>query len=251
MNLRTLLAASALIAVSLLLRGVAHAQEKPMPYVRLADLQIDPGRLEAFKAAAAQHAEAVLRDEPGALALHAMAEKGNPAHIRVVELYKDEAAYDAHLRTPHFQRFRAATEAMTTSRALFDTVPVLLGAKHALPTNPVVRMADLEIDPARLAAYKAAVSEEIEASIRVEPGVGAIYAMALNDAPNQVRFIEIYADENAYLLHRETPHFKKYLEVTGPMITGRKLAEATPVVIAARASATPALSDETSNQMKE
>jgi uncharacterized protein (DUF1330 family)/quinol monooxygenase YgiN len=126
---------------------------------------------------------------------------------------------------------------MMTSRALFDTVPVLLGAKPSLPPNPVVRTADLEIDPARLDAYKAAVSEEIEASIRVEPGVGAIYAMALKGAPNQMRFIEIYADENAYLLHRETPHFKKYLEVTQSMITGRKLVEATPVVIAARGQA--------------
>ncbi|HSI47068.1 MAG TPA: antibiotic biosynthesis monooxygenase [Ideonella sp.] len=233
MNLNQFLAASTLILGSLF-QSSSHAQAQPVPFVRLADLQIDPSRLEAFKVASAQHAEAVMRDEPGALALHAVAEKGNPAHIRVFEMYQDADAYASHLRTPHFEKFRAVTDAMTTSRTLIDVVPVLLGAKPSMPSNPVVRTADLQIDPARLDAYKAAVSEEIEASIRVEPGVAAIYAVALKDAPNQVRFIEIYADEDAYLRHRDTPHFRKYLETTGPMITGRNLIEATPVVIAVR-----------------
>jgi hypothetical protein len=41
---------------------------------------------------------------------------------------------------------------------------------------PLVRIAQLEIDPERLESYTAAVKEEIETSIRVEPGVLAIYA---------------------------------------------------------------------------
>lgn len=220
------------LALWMAFHPASRAQETPLPFVRLADLRIDPARLDSFKAAALRHAKATMRDERGALVLHAIAEKGRPENIRVFEVYVDAAAYQAHLRTPHFRQFRASTEAITTSRALYDTVPVLLGAKPSLPSNPVVRMADLEIDPAQLDAYKAAVSEEIEASIRVEPGVGAIYAVALQDVPHHLRFIEIYVDENAYLLHRETPHFRKYLEVTQSMITGRKLVEATPLVIA-------------------
>jgi quinol monooxygenase YgiN len=231
MNLKTLLRTGAL-ALWMSFHSASHAQATNMPFVRLADLRVNPAQLATFKAAAVRHAEATMRDERGALALHAIAEKDRPENIRVLEIYVDDAAYEAHLRTPHFRQFRASTEAITTSRALFDTVPVLLGAKPSLPPNPVVRTADLEIDPAQLDAYKAAVSEEIEASIRVEPGVGAIYAVALKDVPHHIRFIEIYADENAYLRHRETPHFRKYLEVTQRMITGRKLVEATPLVIA-------------------
>ena len=66
---------------------------------------------------------------------------------------------------------------MVTARRSFDTVPVLLGAKPKLPSMPLVRIAELEIDTAQLEAYKAAVTEEIEASIRVEPGVLAIYSV--------------------------------------------------------------------------
>ena len=86
-------------------------------------------------------------------------------------------------------------------------------------------MAELEIVPDQLEAYKTAVKEEIEASIRLEPGVLGIYSMALQDNPTHLRFFEIYADEAAYRQHIESPHFKKYVETTKSMIAGRKLFE--------------------------
>jgi quinol monooxygenase YgiN/uncharacterized protein (DUF1330 family) len=236
-----LLALMALLAC--LLGHTGARAQAATPFVRLAVLEIDPLQLDAFKVAARRHAEAALRDEPGLLALHAAGEKSNPGRIHVFEMYADAAAYEAHLRTPHFQQFLAAIGPMTTSRQLFDTVPVLLGAKAVLASSPVVRTAELTIDPAQLTAYTAAVYEEIEASIRVEPGVLAIYAVALKDTPNRLRFFELYADENAYQLHRESPHFRKYLAVTQSMITARQLVEADPIMVRAKppaAAAAPA-----------
>jgi quinol monooxygenase YgiN len=102
------------------------------------------------------------------------------------------------------------------------------------PRMPHVRIAELEIDPARLDAYKAAVKEEMEASVRVEPGVLAIYAVAEKDNPARLRFFEIYADEAAYNAHRESAHFKKYVETTKSMITSRKLIDTVPVQMSAK-----------------
>src|SRR4051812_32324430 len=81
-----------------------------------------------------------------------------------------------------------------------------VGAGAEEPKMPYVRIAELEIDPAQLDAYKAAVKEEMEASVRVEPGVLAIYAVAEKDSPTKLRFFEIYANEAVYKSHRETPH---------------------------------------------
>ena len=97
------------------------------------------------------------------------------------------------------------------------------------PRMPYVRIAELEIDPARLDAYKAAVKEEMETSVRVEPGVLAIYAVAEKESPTRLRFFEMYADEAAYNSHRESAHFKKYVEVTRNMIKSRKLIETVPI----------------------
>ncbi|MEP6839604.1 MAG: putative quinol monooxygenase [Bradyrhizobium sp.] len=101
----------------------------PSQYVRIAELKIDPAQLDAFKSAITEGIEAAVRVEPGVIALHAVSEKDDPARIRVFEIYTDEAAYKAHLETPHFRKFRAATESMVRSRRLIDAVPIVLGAK--------------------------------------------------------------------------------------------------------------------------
>lgn len=93
----------------------------------------------------------------------------------------------------------------------------------------VVRVAQLEIDPAQLAAYHTAVKEEMAESVRVEPGVIAIYAVAERDNPNRLHFFEIYASEAAYESHIASPHFQKYFSTTQSMIISKKLIEADAV----------------------
>jgi quinol monooxygenase YgiN len=107
----------------------AVAEEKACPFVRIAELEIDPAHLERFKASAKEQIEAAVRVEPGVLALYAVSVKDNPALIRVFEMYADEEAYRAHLDTPHFKRFREETNDIVKSRKLIDTVPIILGAK--------------------------------------------------------------------------------------------------------------------------
>lgn len=99
---------------------------------------------------------------------------------------------------------------------------------------PFVRIAELEIDPAQLESYKAAVKEEMETSVRVEPGVLAIYAVAEKDNPSKLRFFEMYTDEAAYNAHRESAHFKKYVEITKPMIISRRLIDTVPIQLSAK-----------------
>lgn len=220
-----LLAGAAAVFVALLVSACAFAPPEPKPYVRLAELQVDATQLKSFEVAAATHVAAATRLEPGILAFHTAAEKADPTRIRVFEMYKSEAAYQTHLQSPHFKAFLAATQDLIVSRQLFDVVPVHIGSKKELPPSPVVRVADLEILPARLGGYRAAVSEEIADSIRLEPGVTAIYAVSLRDAPQQLRFFEIYADAAAYRQHIASAHFRKYVDTTKNMITARRLLE--------------------------
>jgi quinol monooxygenase YgiN len=100
--------------------------------------------------------------------------------------------------------------------------------------TPFVRIAELKIDPAQLDRYKAAVSEEIETSIRVEPGVLAIYSVALKEDSSELRFFEIYKDEASYKAHIASPHFRKYVEITKAMILARRLLDTVPVQLSAK-----------------
>jgi quinol monooxygenase YgiN len=98
-----------------------------------------------------------------------------------------------------------------------------------------VRVAEIEIDPAELEAYKAAVKEEIERSVLIEPGVLALYAVADQDNPTHVLVFEMYADRDAYDVHLETPHFKQYKATTQGMVRSLKLRETVPIALSAKA----------------
>jgi len=200
-------------------------------FIRWAELEIDPAQSAGFKIAAKAHAKAVLRAEPGVIAWHAVSEADHPARVHVFEMYQDAEAYQFHLRQAHFLDFRTATETMITRRQLHDVAAVRLGAKARLIGSPLVRIAALEIDPAQLPAYRAAVSEEIEASILQEPGVLTIYSVALTAQPSQLRFFEIYTNDVAYREHLESAHFKSYVETTSRMIRSRRLIETHPLFL--------------------
>lgn len=100
----------------------------------------------------------------------------------------------------------------------------------AQETENMVRLSKITVDPERLAEYNAYLKEEIEASMRLEPGVLLLYAMAEKDHPNKVTILEIYADETAYKSHIETPHFQKYKQGTLDMVKHLELIDTTPLI---------------------
>ena len=109
--------------------GVALGAETQERYVRIAELEIDPPRVDAFAAAAREVGHASVRAEDGRLVLYAVAERSAPGRVRVFEIYRDSGAYQAHLQTRHFKKFRATTDAMVKSRTLIDATPLSLATK--------------------------------------------------------------------------------------------------------------------------
>lgn len=91
--------------------------------------------------------------------------------------------------------------------------------------NNLVRLSKITVEPSQLDAYNAFLKEEIEASMRLEPGVLTLYATAEKDAPHQVTILEIYADRSAYESHLKTPHFQKYKQGTLSMVKNLELVD--------------------------
>jgi quinol monooxygenase YgiN len=111
-----------------------------------------------------------------------------------------------------------------------------LGGPAAAAETPsqYVRIAELEIDPAQIDNFKAAIKESVETSVRVEPGVLVLYAVSEKDNPARFRVFEIYADAEAYKMHLETPHFRKFRVTTETMVKSRILLDAVPVAMSAK-----------------
>lgn len=96
--------------------------------------------------------------------------------------------------------------------------------------NNKVRLSLITVDPAQLDAYNAFLKEEIEASMRLEPGVLSLYAVAEKNHPNKITILEIYADEDAYQSHIKTPHFLKYKQGTLNMVQELQLLDVNPLI---------------------
>ncbi len=101
-----------------------------------------------------------------------------------------------------------------------------------MPPNrigPIVRIAEIEIDPTQIDAYNALLSEEVETSVQIEPGVLALYAVSIKGSLDKVRVIEVYADNAAYEAHLMTPHFLKYKTHAAGMVKALRLFETEPI----------------------
>ena len=94
----------------------------------------------------------------------------------------------------------------------------------------LVRLAKLVIDSTQLEQYNALLKEEIETSVKVEPGVITLYAVAEKNKTTHITILEIYADVEAYKKHIQTPHFLKYKNETKDMVRALELVEANPLI---------------------
>ena len=104
------------------------------------------------------------------------------------------------------------------------------GDSAAQEKTQLVRLAKLVIDPAQLESYKALLKEEIEASVKLEAGVLTLYAVSEKEKTNHITILEIYADNDAYKSHLQTPHFLKYKTASKDMVKSLELAETVPLV---------------------
>jgi quinol monooxygenase YgiN len=93
-------------------------QSKQM--VRLAKIQVDPAQLNQYNTALKEQMTTAVRVEPGVLTYYAVADKSNAAHITILEIYADTAAYQLHITTPHFKKYKATVQHMVKSLELVD-----------------------------------------------------------------------------------------------------------------------------------
>ena len=105
------------------------SEEKSPQHIQIAEIVVDPAQLDAYKAAVTEQIEAAIRLEPGVLALYSVSKKDNPTQITVFEIYRNREAYLAHLKAPHFLKYKATVEKMVKSLKLIPVDPVMLGSQ--------------------------------------------------------------------------------------------------------------------------
>ncbi len=97
---------------------------RPDGIVRLSKIEVYPQHLDAYMKYAAEVGETSLRTEPGVLTMYAVQERDNPCHITILETYASRAAYERHIASEHFQKYKQGTLHMVKSLVLSDQTPL-------------------------------------------------------------------------------------------------------------------------------
>ena len=113
------------IILAFMMIGKVNAQEESKQMVRLAKLVIDPTQLESYNVFLKEEIAKSIEVEPGVLTLYAVAEKENPTHITILEIYASVEAYKKHTQTPHFLKYKNGTKDMVKALELIDAVPLI------------------------------------------------------------------------------------------------------------------------------
>ena len=92
--------------------------------VRLAEIEVEPEFLKEYMAFAKEVGETSVKVEPGVLTLFSMQTKEDPCKIYILEIYADQEAYQSHIQTAHFKKYKEGTAKMVKSLKLIDVNPL-------------------------------------------------------------------------------------------------------------------------------
>jgi len=89
-------------------------------FVIVVDFKIKPGEMKAFRRLIDDNARASVRDEKGCRRFDVLANRKDADRILLYEIYDDRAAFDAHLKTPHFASFNQASAPLVADKAVAE-----------------------------------------------------------------------------------------------------------------------------------
>lgn len=92
--------------------------------VRLSKIEVYPQYLDEYMKYATEVGEISLRTESGVLTMYAVGEKENPCKVTILETYASHAAYEKHIASEHFQKYKQGTLHMVKSLVLSDQTPL-------------------------------------------------------------------------------------------------------------------------------
>ena len=77
--------------------------------VRIAEIEVYPQYMKEYLAFANEVDRLSIECEPGVICLYPMQSAEDSCQIRILEIYASDEAYQQHLKTPHFQKYKQGT----------------------------------------------------------------------------------------------------------------------------------------------
>lgn len=85
-------------------------------FVIIVEFRLKPGTFESFRRLIAENARASVRDEPGCRRFDVVVPERSSDLVVLYEIYDDRAAFEVHLKTPHFAAFDKASRDLVVDK---------------------------------------------------------------------------------------------------------------------------------------
>ena len=95
--------------------------------VMMVNAKVKPGKREEFLNVIQEDAESTTKNEPGNFGFYVIQNNEDPDRFFLFEVYKDQAALEAHRAAPHFLKYRQATA------DIYDGDPVRVMGTNIFP----------------------------------------------------------------------------------------------------------------------
>lgn len=118
--MKRILLTAVFLSIFNFLSFTANAQVDTKMY-RIAKIKVDANQLELYQVALKEQMNAAIQLEPGVLSYTVVADKKDSSSITIFEVYASLEAYQSHIATPHFKKYKETVKDMVLSLELIDT----------------------------------------------------------------------------------------------------------------------------------
>ena len=110
--------------IALTITVMANAQTKSDMLIRISEIEVYPEYLNEYLTFAKDVGATSVKEEPGVVCIYPMVQQRDSCQIRILEIYRDMAAYKSHIQTAHFQTYKQGTLHMVKKLDLVDMYPL-------------------------------------------------------------------------------------------------------------------------------
>ncbi|MFC6202165.1 putative quinol monooxygenase [Lactiplantibacillus nangangensis] len=195
-----------------------------VPLFRLFNLRLKASEKAAFAKVGEQNLLTSIQQEPGTLAMYTGHLDDLGIENRVLELYRDQASYEVHAKSPQFQTFKTvAGRAVVDQSVMALTLLLLLEQDPALrtvaPTQQVVVLTELMAQPTATAELQVLVKSAVRRAIAAETRLVTAYFGQVMAEPQKFVLFEVFQDDAAYQQHQQNADVKAFKQASQSLIT--------------------------------
>ncbi len=194
-----------------------RASNGNMPMVHWAVVMAKKGKQPEIGALAVKYVAPEVAKEEGTYALYGGIGIDTPDNNILLEIYEDEEAYEKHVSSKGFLKYREEREPIMEKLIILEAEPIALEQKTS-GMGTVIYLNKFDIVPEKLEEYKKLAVCEAKRAVKDEPCVMGMYFTAEKDNPNCIHIMTIFRFQSSFDKYFASKEYLEFKEKYEPML---------------------------------